>query len=219
MSKLYFRYWAMWAWKSAELISTYYNYQNKWMDALVLNFKLDNRFGESVIWSRSWAKINSITFDWETNLKELLEEKIDKNKNIRCILIDESQFLKSDQVDDLARILFKYNFPIICFGLKSDFQSNLFEWSKRLLELAHDIQELKTVCWCGRKATMNVRIVNGKITKHWEQIQIWADESYDSVCLEHYLENNLWEPHPCPLLPGEGEERKKKKLINNEKIW
>lgn len=192
MSKLYFRYWAMWAWKSAELISTYYNYQNKEMDTLVLNFKLDTRFWEWIIGSRSWVKISSTFFDKTTDIYKIIKENLENNSNIKCILIDEAQFLKSNQVDDLVKIILEFRIPIICYWLKTDFQSNMFEWSKRLFELAQDIQELKTVCWCGKKATMNVRIINGKITKVWEQVQIWASESYDSVCLKHFLENNLW---------------------------
>ena len=192
MSKLYFRYWAMWAWKSAELISTYYNYQNKEMDTLVLNFKLDTRFWEWIIGSRSWVKISSTFFDKTTDIYKIIKENLENNSNIKCILIDEAQFLKYSQVDDLVKIIMEFEIPIICYWLKTDFQSNMFEWSKRLFELAQDIQELKTVCWCWNKATMNVRIIDWKITKVWEQVQIWASESYDSVCLKHYLENNLW---------------------------
>lgn len=191
MAKLYFMYGAMWAWKSMELIKVAYNYLERWKKCLIFNSLLDTRFENWKVSSRTWGSLPSIWFDSNTNIEEIIKEKLDKWA-IDCILIDEAQFLNSAQVEQCAGISTKYNIPVICYGIKTDFMSRLFEWSKRLLELAEQIEEIKTICWCGKKATMNARIIDWKVTLEWEQIDIWANEKYISLCLKHYQEKNIW---------------------------
>lgn len=189
MSKLYFQYWAMWAWKSLELIKVAYNYQERWKNVLVFNSELDTRFQSNKVASRNWSSINSTQFNNNTSIINELEKQIIKPD---CILVDESQFLTSKQVEECAIITINKEIPVICFGLKTDFLGNLFEWSKRLLELAQKIDEIKTICWCWKKATMNARIKNWKVVKIWNQIEIWENDKYISLCLRHYLEDNIW---------------------------
>lgn len=191
MSKLYYWYGAMGSGKSLELIKVYYNYINRWMKVLVYNYNLDTRLGDGNVSSRNGHSIPSDQFSEKTDFKKDIALKIVEN-NISCILIDESQFLKSNQVDDLAHICKRFKVPIITYGLKTNFKWQLFEWSKRLLELAESISEIKTICWCGKKANMNARVINWEITTIGDEIQIWWDEMYMSLCLEHYLEKNIW---------------------------
>lgn len=189
MSKLHFNYWAMWAGKSLELIKVAYNYIERWKSVFIFNSSLDTRYKSWEVTSRSWSNIPSISYDITTNIFEAINYL---NIKPDCILIDESQFLTKKQVEECAKITTKLDIPVICYGLKIDFQSNLFEWSKRLLELAEKIEEIKTICWCGKKATMNARISNSKMLLQWELIEIWENDKYISLCLRHYLEENIW---------------------------
>lgn len=189
MSKLYFHYWAMWAGKSLELIKVAYNYSERWKSVLIFNSALDTRFKQWEVSSRSWSSMPSITFNELTDFFKTIE---DLDLMPDCILIDESQFLTKNQVNDCWRIVTKLNIPVMCYGLRTDFLWNLFEWSKRLMELAQKIEEIKTICWCGCKATMNARISNWNMVIIWEQIEIWENDKYISLCLKHYSENNIW---------------------------
>lgn len=191
MAKLYFMYGAMWAGKSMELIKVAYNYLERGKKCLIFNSLLDTRFESGKVSSRTWGSLPSIGFDNNTNIEKIIKEELNKWE-IDCILIDEAQFLNKIQVEQCANISTKLNIPIICYGIKTDFMSNLFEWSKRLLELAQQIDEIKTICWCGKKATMNTRVIDWKVILEWEQIDIWANEKYISLCLKHYLEKNIW---------------------------
>lgn len=186
MSKLYFWYWAMWAWKSLELLKVAFNYKERGLNVLLFNYYNDRRFWEWLIASRSWLSLKATPFDNNTAFKKYIK------KWINAILIDESQFLTKEQVDELAEIVVTKNIPVMCYWIKTDFKTNLFEGSKRLLEIAHSINELKTICWCWSKATLNVRVKNNKIVKEWEVIDIWWDDKYISLCLKHFLEWNIW---------------------------
>ena len=115
-----------------------------------------------------------------------VEDYLDNFIPCDCILIDEAQFLTKDQVDQFVMIADTLEIPIIAFGLKTDFQGNLFEGSKRLLEVADEIQEITTICWCGKKARYNARVINGKIVKFGNQVQLGGNESYVSLCRKHY---------------------------------
>lgn len=190
MSKLHFKYWSMWAGKTLELIKIAYNYKERGQKVLVFNSSLDTRFKNWEISSRTWASIPCFLFDKNTDIFSKITEELEKT-SINCILIDEAQFLTNKQVESLAVATIRFKIPVICLWIKTDFLGNLFEWSKRLLELATNIEEIKTVCWCWNKATMNARIKNGKVIKTWEQIEIWANEKYISLCLKHYIEEYL----------------------------
>ena len=126
-------------------------------------------------------------------VEEFLEEadkwisgEKDDWKNLDCIIIDEAQFLTKEQVDKLALIVDSYDLPVMCYGLRTDFMSNLFPGSKRLMEIADKIEEVPTVCWCGRRAHFNARVVGGKIVREGEQVMLGGDEAYISVCRRHF---------------------------------
>ncbi len=108
-----------------------------------------------------------------------------------CLVVDEAQFMTQEQVKLLARIVDEQNIPVIAYGLRTDFQGNLFEGSKWLLALADTIEEVKTICWCGKKAICNARVMNGKVVKEGEQILLGGNESYVSLCRRHWKEGNL----------------------------
>ena len=191
MSKLYFQYWAMWAGKSLELIKVAYNYIERWRHVIIFNSALDTRFENGKVSSRSGSSLPSVSFDSETDFLETVKSLNDK-QSLDCILVDESQFLSKKQVDDLWVIVTNLHIPVLCFWIRTDFLGNFFEWSKRLMEIAQKIEEIKTICWCSHKATMNARIANWKMTIEWEQVEIWENDKYISLCLKHYLEKNIW---------------------------
>ncbi|MBR3929411.1 MAG: thymidine kinase [Clostridia bacterium] len=182
MAKLYFRYGAMGSSKTANAIMVQYNYMERGQKALMLKPRLDTRDGERVVGSRSGLKA-------ECSFVEELDE-IDV-KDYDCIIVDEAQFLKKQQVEKLVWIADEMNVPVICYGLRADFQGNLFEGSMWLMAWADAIEEIKTVCWCGRKATMNARISNGRVVKKGEQIMLGGNESYVALCRRHWANGEL----------------------------
>ena len=182
MAKLYFRYGAMGSSKTANAIMVQYNYMERGQKALMLKPCLDTRDGERIVGSRSGLKA-------DCSFVEELDE-IDV-KDYDCIIVDEAQFLKKDQVEKLVRIVDELNVPVICYGLRADFQGNLFEGSTWLMAWADTIEEIKTVCWCGRKATCNARISNGRVVKMGEQIMLGGNESYVALCRRHWANGKL----------------------------
>ena len=182
MAKLYFRYGAMGSSKTANAIMVQYNYMERGQKALMLKPCLDTRDGERIVGSRSGLKA-------DCSFVEELDE-IDV-KDYDCIIVDEAQFLKKDQVEKLVRIVDELNVPVICYGLRADFQGNLFEGSTWLMAWADTIEEIKTVCWCGRKATCNARILNGRVVKMGEQIMLGGNESYVALCRRHWANGKL----------------------------
>jgi thymidine kinase len=191
MSKLYFRYGAMNCGKTTALLQVAYNYEEREMNVRILKPKVDSK-GEDYLVSRIGIKrkvdylINS-----DDNLKAYLEDVI-KN-NISCILIDEAQFLNKEQIDELFLFTKKYDTPVICYGLRSDFKTNAFPGSLRLFEVADDMEELYTICKCGQRAKFNGRKINNKFTIEGDQIAIDGKQSvtYESLCGKCYLEEVL----------------------------
>ena len=182
MAKLYFRYGAMGSSKTANAIMVQYNYQERGQNALMLKPCLDNRDGDRVVGSRSGLSAPCAF------VEELHQYDI---STYDCIIVDEAQFLKKEQVQQLVDIVDQYNIPVICYGLRADFQGNLFEGSTWLLAWADTIEEIKTVCWCGRKATCNARISNGKVIKVGEQVVLGGNESYVALCRKHWASGEL----------------------------
>ena len=182
MAKLYFRYGAMGSSKTANAIMVQYNYMERGQKALMLKPRLDTRDGERVVGSRSGLKADC------SFVEELDEINV---KDYDCIIVDEAQFLKKEQVEKLVRIVDEMNVPVICYGLRADFQGNLFEGSTWLMAWADTIEEIKTVCWCGRKATCNARISNGRVVKMGEQIMLGGNESYVALCRRHWANGKL----------------------------
>ena len=173
MAKLYFRYGAMGSSKTANAIMVRYNYIERGQRVLVLKPQLDKRDGERVIRSRSGL------FAPCAYVEEIGEYR---PQDYDCIIVDEAQFLTEGQVRQLVDIVDCHNVPVIAYGLRADFRGQLFEGSLWLLSWADSIEEVKTVCWCGRKATFNTRVYGGKVVREGEQILLGGDDSYSSLC-------------------------------------
>ena len=182
MAKLYFRYGAMGSSKTANAIMVQYNYQERGQNALMLKPQLDSRDGERVVGSRSGL---SAPCRYVEELDDIDLSAYD------CVIVDEAQFLRKAQVQRLVDIVDGMNIPVICYGLRADFQGNLFEGSHWLMAWADTIEEIKTVCWCGRKATCNARVMGGKVVKAGEQIVLGGNESYVALCRRHWANGEL----------------------------
>jgi thymidine kinase len=188
MSKLYFRYGAMNSGKSTHLMQVAYNYEERGMKIIIIKPKIDNKGGDTLV-SRLGVKrqVDLLISEYD-NIFEIISNYTKENKKIDCILVDEVQFLKAPQIDQLFEIAVKINIPIICYGLRTDFKRNGFEGSTRLLLLAHSIEEMKTICACGKKAIFNGRKINNRFVFEGEQIAIdeQNDIEYESLCGECY---------------------------------
>ena len=182
MAKLYFRYGAMGSSKTANAIMVQYNYHERGQNALMIKPCLDTRDGERIVGSRSGLSAPCIY------MEEI--DQVDLSA-YNCIIVDEAQFLKKEQVEKLVDIVDNMNIPVICYGLRADFRGNLFEGSTWLMAWADTIEEIKTVCWCGRKATCNARVVDGKVAREGEQIVLGGNESYVALCRRHWKSGEL----------------------------
>ncbi|MCX7552881.1 thymidine kinase [Marinicella sp. S1101] len=183
MAKLYFYYSAMNAGKTTHLLQSSHNYRERGMQTLILSSSIDDRFGQGIVKSRIGIESPSIVFNQSENLYDLVlaQDPVD------CVLVDEVQFLSKPQVYQLTEIVDKMNIPVLAYGLRTDFQGELFEGSQYLLAWADELRELKTICHTGRKATMVVRIDDsGKAIKSGAQIQVGGNERYVSVSRAEY---------------------------------
>ncbi|QEK12465.1 thymidine kinase [Crassaminicella thermophila] len=190
MAQLYYRYSTMNAGKSIEVIKVAYNYEERDKRALVLTSALDNRYEIGKVTSRIGLEKEAIIIEDNTNILSVFLLENNKQK-IDCVIIDECQFLKKHHVEELIEIVDSCNVPVLCYGLKNDFKNELFEGSYWLLVYADKIEEIKTICWCGRKATTNARVINGKIVKDGDQIQIGGNELYVPLCRKHYNDGTI----------------------------
>ncbi len=191
MAKLYFNYSSMNAGKSTMLLQANHNYSERGMNAQLYTSALDNRFGNDEITSRIGLKKKSNIFTKDTNIFEEIALQ-HKALFVDCLLIDEAQFLTKKQVEQLGKIVDKLEIPVLAFGIRTDFQGNLFEGSKFLLAWADNLKEIKTICHCGRKATMVLRINDqGKVIEDGAQIEIGGEDKYVSVCRKHFFERNI----------------------------
>ena len=186
MAKLYFNYSTMNARKSTSLLQASHNYRERGMQTYLMTAKMDTRAGKGKIASRIGIEENSDTFSPQEDLFEKIKIKLKKDK-ISCILLDEAQFLTKDQVWALARAVDDLGVPIMCYGLRVDFMGELFPGSAALLALADEMREIRTICHCGKKATMVVRLDStGKAMTAGDQVQIGGNETYLSLCRKHY---------------------------------
>ena len=185
MSKLYFRYGAMGSGKSIDLLKVAYNYEERNQKVLLLTAGIDDRYSKGKITTRIGISKEAHTFNKEDDLFEMIKMKKDE---IDCVLVDEAQFLSHKNVIELSDVVDFLDIPVICYGLRADFRGELFEGSKWLLTIADKIEEIKTICECGNKATYNMRIVDGKPTVLGDQVLIGGNESYISVCRKCYKE-------------------------------
>lgn len=191
MAKLYFYYSAMNAGKSTTLLQAAHNYNERGMDTLLFTPAIDNRYKEGEITSRIGLKDQAIPFDAYFDFYATISEQLDNNPNIRCILIDEAQFLKKHQVEQLAQITLVLNRPVLAYGLRSDFLGEPFEGSQYLLAWAEELNEIKTVCHCGSKATMNLRIDDqGHAVREGDQVEIGGNDRYVATCREHFSQGD-----------------------------
>ena len=191
MAKLYFNYSSMNAGKSTMLLQANHNYTERGMNAQLYTSELDTRFGNDEITSRIGLKQKSNIFTTKT---DIYSDILNKNNEVLvdCLLIDEAQFLTKEQVAQLGMIVDKLDIPVLAFGIRTDFQGNLFEGSKYLLAWADNLKEIKTVCHCGRKATMVLRINDkGQVIEDGMQIEIGGEDKYVSVCRKHFFEKNV----------------------------
>ena len=181
MAKLYFNYSSMNAGKTTVLLQSAHNYRERGMTPMLFTPKLDDRFGEGWIKSRIGLQARATIFTVEDDLFEATRTQLEE-RNIHCVLVDESQFLSRDQVYQLSEIVDRLNIPVLCFGLRTDFQGELFEGSKYLLAWADQLTEIKTICHTGRKANMVVRVDDeGYALKEGAQVEIGGNERYVSV--------------------------------------
>ncbi|MDG1178080.1 MAG: thymidine kinase [SAR324 cluster bacterium] len=186
MAKLYFYYSAMNAGKTTTLLQSAYNYRERRMNTLVLKPSIDNRHTAAVVRSRIGLAANAVCFKKDDDLLELTEERHQKTP-LSCLLLDEAQFLTKSQVFALGEVVDKLGIPVLAYGLRTDFKGELFEGSLHLLAWADELLEIKTVCHCGKKANMVLRLdENGTPLKSGEQIQIGGNDSYVSVCRKHF---------------------------------
>jgi thymidine kinase len=190
MAKLYFYYSAMNAGKTTTLLQSSYNYQERGLTTLLFKPLIDTRDGVGKISSRIGLSESAIQFPTDFDFFKFMERRLQSDKpKVDCILLDEAHFLTKDQVYQLSLICDVHKVPVLTYGLRSDFQGELFEGSKYLLAWAEELVEIKTICHCGRKATMNMRVdTDGRTVRDGEQIEIGGNERYLSVCRKHFHE-------------------------------
>lgn len=181
MAKLYFNYSSMNAGKTTILLQSAHNYRERGLTPMLFTPKLDDRYGEGWIKSRIGLQAMATIFTAQDDLFEATRAQLEE-RNIHCVLVDEAQFLSRDQVYQLSEIVDRLNIPVLCFGLRTDFQGELFEGSKYLLAWADQLTEIKTICHTGRKASMVVRVDDeGYALKEGAQVEIGGNERYVSV--------------------------------------
>lgn len=191
MAKLYFRYGAMGSGKTIDLLKVAHNYEEKGQKALILTAGIDDRYGVGKVTTRIGLQREAEIFNKDVNIFELVKNYIYKPDSI---LIDESQFLTKEHVNQISDIVDILDIPVMCYGLRADFRLEFFEGSMYLMAIADKIEEIKTVCECGAKATCNMRMINGKATNKGEKILIGGNDSYKSVCrkcYKKYIKNSM----------------------------
>lgn len=186
MAKLYFRYGVMGSSKSANALMVRYNYEERGQKALMVKPDIDQREGKAIVNSRIGLNYPCVWFD------ELRAMKSEDIQTWQCIIVDEAQFLSKEEVGFLTDVVDDLNVPVICYGLRADFKGDLFPGSEALLACADIIEEVKTICWCGRKAICNARFdETGKVLKEGEQVVLGANDKYIGLCRRHWKEGNL----------------------------
>ncbi|MEQ8297663.1 MAG: thymidine kinase [Nitratireductor sp.] len=188
MAKLYFHYATMNAGKSTMLLQASYNYRERGMTTMEFIAAFDDRAGQGRIGSRIGLAAGAETFRHGDDLYRRIAEH-HAHTVVHCVFVDEAQFLSHEQVWQLARVVDRLDIPVMCYGLRVDFQGNLFPGSHALLAIADELREVRTICRCGRKATMVVRLgPDGKVSRKGEQVVIGGDDKYVSLCRRHWEE-------------------------------
>lgn len=188
MAKLYFYYSSMNAGKSTTLLQSSFNYQERGMETMLWTAALDNRYDKGVITSRIGLQADANIFDPETDLRAAIEAENVK-RPLACVMVDEAQFLSKEQVFQLASVCDTLNIPVLAYGLRTDFKAALFPGSAQLLALADTLVELKAVCECGRKSTMNLRVdAQGHAVREGAQTEVGGNDRYVALCRKHFME-------------------------------
>ena len=182
MAKLYYRYGAMGSSKTANAIMVRYNYAERNQQVLMVKPRLDTRDGERTVLSRCGLSAECVFVE---ELPDIDVRRYD------CVIVDEAQFLTKEQVRLLVHIVDDLNVPVIAYGLRADFQGNFFEGSMWLMAWADTIEEIKTICWCGKKAICNARVVDGRVVKEGDQILLGGSSQYVSLCRRHWQSGEL----------------------------
>lgn len=185
MAKLYFRYGAMNSSKTANALMVKFNYEERQQRVLLMKPALDVRDGIGMVKSRAGLTSSCLLVERDGSVMETLLRHLG-SEPLHCLIVDEAQFLTKSQVMELTRIVDDLKIPVICYGLRADFIGNLFEGSQWLLSFADTIEEVKTICWCGRKAIMNARLLDGRVIKEGEQIVLGGNDRYISLCRHHW---------------------------------
>ena len=186
MAKLYFKYGAMGSSKTAQALITKYNYEENDLNVWLLKPSADDRDGVQILRSRIGLEASADIISPETDI--FLRFETEKLGQVDVIIVDECQFFTSEQIDQLREIVDAYNLPVMCFGLRTDFQTKLFPGSRRLMEVADSILEIKTICDCGAKATVNARIDgSGHIVTEGAQVVLGGNDSYIAMCHKCYM--------------------------------
>jgi thymidine kinase len=197
MSKLYFRYGAMNSGKSTALLQAAYNYEERAQHVLIAKPSVDSKGDKAIISRLGVSRDVDFLIPPDQNLRERFAAesamlKQTQNKEIACLLLDEAQFLTPEQVNQCLEIAVVDSVPVLTYGIRTDFKTLSFPGSRRLLEIAHSLEELKTICRCGRKAMFNGRLLNGVFVFDGEQVAIDGDQvTYESLCANCYLEKTL----------------------------
>ena len=191
MAALHFIYSTMNAGKSTALLQASHGYRERGLETMVFTSSKDDRYGESEVVSRVGLRTSAHTYAESDNILAMVRDVNEKNR-LSCVLIDEAQFLTKDQVKQLGKIVDELNVTVMAFGIRTDFQGELFEGSKYLLAWADRLKELSAVCHCGSKATMIVRVSeDGSITRSGDQVEIGGNERYLSLCRKHFYSGNI----------------------------
>ena len=185
MAKLYFKYGAMGSSKTAQALITKYNYEENDMSVWLMKPGTDTRDGENVVKSRIGLKSEAQVISPDMDVYEIY--RTEKTGMVDAVIVDESQFLTIEQINQLRAIVDDFNVPVMCFGLRTDFQTKLFPGSLRLMEVADTIQEIKTICDCGAKATVNARISDGYVVTEGAQVFLGGNDAYIAMCHKCYV--------------------------------
>jgi thymidine kinase len=185
MAKLYFKYGVMGSSKTAQALITKFNYEERGMKVWLIKPQTDSRDGNGIIKSRAGLEAPAYILPISENVYQSFQKMPEK---VDVIIVDECQFISEEQVDQLSMIVIDFQVPVLCFGLRADFRTKMFPGSKRLMEIADSITEIKTICSCGRKATVNVRLdENGRIITEGEQILIGGNDKYTAMCYPCFI--------------------------------
>lgn len=185
MAKLYFRFGAMGSSKTANALMVCHNYDERGQKAMLMKSAIDTRDGVNIVHSRIGLERECISLEAFCALPE------DEIKKCNAVIVDEAQFATPEQIDFLAHIVDDYGIPVICYGLRADFQNKLFPGSERLLTIADELEEIKTVCWCGAAAKCNARYNKHGIVREGAQVMLGANDNYTALCRKHFLEGNF----------------------------